>query len=317
MRRKGPGKPGPFRIRSLCKNGGVIRLRLDLAYDGTHFHGWAKQPGLRTVQGTLEESIQRILRLDEPARLVVAGRTDTGVHARHQVAHIDLEESSLLAAVGHLGFEGPRALEHRLRHIAPADIAIHSVTVAPYGFDARFSALERSYVFRIADDPSIVDPRSRPFVLPVKEALDIDTLNEVASTVVGLQDFGSFATPNPGGTTIREVKVSRWWRVETLPGEFGVLPLEAGLVEYLIVADAFAHNMVRSLVGAQVQVGLGKKTSEWFAEKLAHPVREGATGPIGAQGLTLEHIKYPPDELLGQRAESIRAKRTLESGGLE
>ncbi len=137
---------------------------------------------------------------------------------------------------------------------------------------------------------------------------------------VGLHDFGSFATPNPGGTTIREVKRAHWDRIPDAPlvsgdsdsAGYRVSVLESGLVCFTIVADAFAHNMVRSLVNACVQVGRGRKSLDWFAHKMAEPVREGSTGPIDARGLTLEHVSYPPDDELAARAEAIRAKRTLE-----
>jgi tRNA pseudouridine38-40 synthase len=302
-----------------------MRLRIDFAYDGTDFHGWAKQPGLRTVQGVIDAALLQILRLtdaDPEIRLTVAGRTDTGVHARHQVCHLDVDERILARAMGHLNGVAPQAaLAHRMRHVLPDDISILSVCGAPEGFDARFSALERTYIFRICDDWRYLDPRTRHYVLPVKVPLNDAVLSTAADMIVGLRDFGSFATPNPGGTTIREVKVARWWRVPVLDtyvdehsgtGAFGALPVGAGTLEFTIVADAFAHNMVRSLVGAQVQVGMGKKSLEWFADKLEHPLREGSTGPIAPQGLTLEHVEYPEDSAaLAARAQAIRAKRTL------
>ncbi|MCI1936303.1 MAG: tRNA pseudouridine(38-40) synthase TruA [Bifidobacteriaceae bacterium] len=290
------------------------RLRIDLAYDGTHFHGWAKQPQLRTVQGEVEAALTKILRIREqesPAHLVVAGRTDTGVHARHQVCHMDIEPEILMRALGHLTLTPEAALCHRLQHVVPDDIVIYSVERAPEGFDARFSALERTYVYRICDSSVAVDPRIRSCVLKMDSVLDEDRLRRAAAMIVGLKDFGSFATPNPGGTTIREVKVATWNRVPSHAGDYGILPLGSGLLEFTIVADAFAHNMVRSLVGAQVQVGVGKKSLEWFAEKLAVPVREGSTGPIAPEGLTLEHVSYPDDAELGERAQKIRARRTL------
>lgn len=293
-----------------------MRLKIQLAYDGTQFHGWAKQPDLRTVQGVIEGSIAKVLRIHEDdgcPRLVVAGRTDTGVHARHQVCHLDLAQEVLARAVGNLsGVDLPGALEHRLRHVLPPDISIYSVEEAPEGFDARFSALERTYVFRICDDWHHLDPRTRNYVLPVKSQLNESALQRTAQMISGLKDFGSFAIPNPGGTTIRDVKCAQWERRSADPGSFGAVEPGAGTLEFTIVADAFARNMVRSLVGAQVQVGLGKKSVEWFAQKLATPLREGSTGPIAPQGLTLEHVAYPDDSELGARAQAIRAKRTLQ-----
>lgn len=311
---------------------GIMRLRIDLGYDGGGFYGWALQPDVRTVQGEIENAIRRVLRVppddaDDPIRLVVAGRTDTGVHASHQVCHIDINANTLSRAKGHMQVSAVTALEHRLQRIVPSDIAIHSVSVAPTGFDARFSALERTYVYRIADRSSEVDPRLRGCVLHIDDDLDIDKMNQAACMAVGLHDFGSFATPNPGGTTIREVKRAGWQRIALMPLCTGITPqagqdavtreshvvptLESGLICFTIVADAFARNMVRSLVNACVQVGLGKRDLDWFAGKMEVPEREGSTGPIAPQGLTLEHVAYPPDDQLSSRAQSIRAVRTL------
>lgn len=306
----------------------MVRLRLDLAYDGGAFYGWAKQPTLRTVQGELEQALHTILRVpaddpDEPLRLTVAGRTDTGVHALHQVCHLDVGEATLDRCVGHMGVPAPEALFRRLSRMVPDDIAIHAVSVAPEGFDARFSALERTYVYRICDDARPVDPRMRGFVLPLDDRLDLDAMNAAAAMTIGLHDFGSFATPNPGGTTIREVKRAHWSRIPVSPlvpgasggagtaGGYTVPAAESGLVCFTIVADAFARNMVRSLVNACVKVGQGRKDLNWFAEKMATPLREGSTGPIAPQGLTLEHVAYPAADQLAARAEAIRAKRTL------
>ena len=306
----------------------MVRLRLDLAYDGGAFYGWARQPTLRTVQGELEQALHTILRVpaddpDEPLRLTVAGRTDTGVHALHQVCHLDVGEATLDRCVGHMGVPAPEALFRRLSRMVPDDIAIHALSVAPEGFDARFSALERTYVYRICDDARPVDPRMRGFVLALDDRLDLDAMNAAAAMTIGLHDFGSFATPNPGGTTIREVKRAHWSRIPVSPlvpgasggagtaGGYTVPAAESGLVCFTIVADAFARNMVRSLVNACVKVGQGRKDLDWFAEKMATPLREGSTGPIAPQGLTLEHVAYPPDDHLAARAEAIRAKRTL------
>lgn len=303
-----------------------VRLRIDLAYDGTGFYGWAKQPDMRTVQGEIERVLHTVLRVPdddgtEPLRLTVAGRTDTGVHASHQVCHLDVNEETLQRCVGHMDVPAHIALERRLQRMLPTDIAIHAVRNAPDGFDARFSALERTYVYRIADRSSVVDPRSRNFVLHIDDHLDIESMNQAAVMTIGLHDFGSFATPNPGGTTIREVKTAYWRRIEERPlvadgttmGERYRTPaMESGLLCFTIVADAFARNMVRSLVNGCVQVGTGKRSVEWFAGKMATPLREGSTGPIAPQGLTLEHIEYPEDDLLAVRAEAIRAKRTLD-----
>ncbi|WP_163227564.1 tRNA pseudouridine synthase A [Bifidobacterium choloepi] len=307
----------------------MIRLRIDLGYDGTRFFGWARQPELRTVQGVLEDALAKVLRWGtlgdgKPLRLTVAGRTDTGVHASHQVCHVDVTEESFGHVVGHMDCTPAEALTRRLRRIVPADVSIHGVSVAPAGFDARFSALERTYVYRVADDIAGRDPRTAGFVLDLTGySLDVSAMNDCAAMTIGLHDFGSFATPNPGGTTIRDVKTAYWARVPAaqplVPDELRrderyVTPLvESGLLCFTIVADAFARNMVRSLVNGCVAVGIGKKTVDWFAAKMATPLREGSTGPIAPQGLTLEHIAYPATSgEMATRAEAIRAVRTLE-----
>ena len=311
----------------------LVRLRLDLAYDGGGFHGWARQPGLRTVQGCIEHALSLITGVRrsqggiahrqvvwEP-RLVVAGRTDTGVHASHQVAHLDIPEAVLEACRGHMGVDGVSALERRLRHLLPADIVLLGLRLAPTGFDARFSALERTYLYRVSQGGQPGDPRMRGYVLDMEGSLDLPAMNEAAAECIGLHDFGSFARPNPGGTTIRKVLAAHWDQVPTVnlfgadPGRsaVGYLPsfMESGLTVFRIVADAFAHNMVRSLVAACIQVGQGRRSVQWFADKVAHPLREGSTGPIDARGLTLEHVAYPPDDELAERAQAIRARRTL------
>ena len=296
-----------------------------MAYDGSGFFGWAKQPDRRTVQGEIERILHTVLRVPvddagEPLRLTVAGRTDTGVHASHQVCHLDISETILARCVGHMNVPPVVALTRRLQRMLPNDITIHGINEAPQGFDARFSALERTYVYRIADRSSEIDPRMRGFVLHVDDDLDLETMNQAAAMTIGLHDFGSFATPNPGGTTIREVKTAYWRRIPQRPlidgemtmGERYRTPsMESGLACFTIVADAFARNMVRSLVNGCVQVGIGKRSLDWFADKMATPLREGSTGPIAPQGLTLEHIEYPDDDQLAIRAETIRAKRTL------
>lgn len=282
----------------------IEHLRLDCAYDGTNFHGWATQPRLRTVQGVLEESISKLLHVrpedDYRPLLVVAGRTDAGVHARAQVAHVDIPSYLLDRCVGYLQMSPIEALERRLRFIVPSDIAIHGISRAPKEFDARFSAMRRTYRYRIQDCWKSVDPLIRNFVIKLDQPLDEKLLHECAAAIPGLKDFGSFAIPNIGGTTIRKVEIAKWYR-------------EDRILIFEITADAFARSMVRSLVGAQIQVGLHKKTVQWFCEKLATPQREGATGVALAQGLTLENIEYPSEEELGIRAQKIRARRTLES----
>lgn len=265
-----------------------MRLRIDLAYDGTEFHGWAAQPGLRTVQGTLEEWIGKVLRLGGPPSLVVAGRTDAGVHARGQVCHVDLDLD-----------EDPSAtLQHRLRRVLPEDLAIRRVSPAPEGFDARFSAIWRRYCYRLSDGAP--DPLLRGHVTPVKQPVDVGALDAAAGLLIGLRDFAAFCKPRDGATTIRDLR------------ELSATRRPDGTVEIHLLADAFCHSMVRSLVGALTAVADGRRTLAWLEEVAASSVRHGEVHVMPARGLTLEEVGYPPDDQLAARATESRAMRSLE-----
>jgi tRNA pseudouridine38-40 synthase len=261
-----------------------VRLRLDLGYDGTQFHGWAAQPGLRTVQGELEGAIATVLRLPEPARLTVAGRTDTGVHARGQVAHVDLDQRNAAA------------LERRLRGILPGDISLTAVSVAPPGFDARFSALERRYAYRIVDRPG-ADPLMRGHVVAWPKELDVDAMNAAASHLVGEHDFASFCRKRAGATTIRTLLELQSARADN------------DIIETTVRADAFCHSMVRALMGALVAVGEGRQMPAWAGEVLASAARDPRVKVMPAHGLVLEEVVYPPDDQLAERATESRQVR--------
>jgi tRNA pseudouridine38-40 synthase len=276
-----------------------VRLRIDLAYDGAGFHGWARQEGLRTVQGDIEGALDTVLRTSGAA-LTVAGRTDTGVHARGQVAHVDLDPDLVAAVVGR-GTDPPtEALLRRLNGVLGPDVRIRRISEAPDGFDARFSAIWRRYCYRVADDAAVVDPITRGHVLTWPRPLDLDRMNDAAAVLLGEHDFAAFCKKREGATTIRSLLDLAWTRVD-------------GVAEATVRADAFCHNMVRSLVGCMVAVGEGRREPAWAAEVLARTEREPAVRVVQPHGLTLEEVGYPADEDLAAQAEASRTVRTLPS----
>ncbi|TKK90999.1 tRNA pseudouridine(38-40) synthase TruA [Herbidospora galbida] len=265
-----------------------MRLRLDLGYDGTDFSGWAKQPGRRTVQGELEAALGRILRLPEPPSLTVAGRTDAGVHARGQVAHVDLADD----------VEEPAMLLRRLAGVLTPDVRVNRVSVAPPGFDARFSAMSRRYGYRVSDNAGGVDPLRRKDVLWYNRRLDVGLLNAGSAALLGEHDFAAFCKKREGATTIRELQRLSWEQGETF-------------LTATVVADAFCHSMVRALVGSLLMVGDGRQPIEWPGEVLRRAVRDSGVHVAPALGLTLEEVRYPADAELAGRAEMTRRVRTL------
>ena len=275
-----------------------MRLRLDLAYDGTAFHGWAAQPGLRTVQGVLEQALATVLRVPE-VPVTCAGRTDTGVHARGQVVHLDVEPDVLVASAGRSEDPPAAALVRRLNGVLDDDVRVHRAREVPEAFDARFGALWRRYAYRVADTPALVDPLTRTAVLAWPRALDLDAMNDAAARLIGEQDFAAFCKKREGATTIRTLLDLRWDRDP------------AGLAVATVRADAFCHSMVRALVGCLVAVGEGRRTAEWAGDVLAAAVRDPGVTVMPAHGLTLEEVAYPADDALAAQATAARSVRTL------
>lgn len=284
----------------------TVRLRLDLSYDGTDFHGWATQPGRRTVQRELEDALARICRV--PLRVTVAGRTDAGVHARGQVCHLDVPHEVLETLPGRSDRRPVDALITRLAGVLPADIVVHVAREVPDDFDARFGALWRRYRYRLSDGPAVHDPLRRD-VLRLRRPLDVAAMTRASTALLGEHDFLSFCRPREGSTTVRTLRELRWERPD-------IGRADESLVVATVVADAFCHHMVRSLVGALIAVGEGRRGEEWPAEVLGARTRTAATrdglgaAPRGpAKGLTLDHVAYPPDEELAARAAIARARR--------
>jgi tRNA pseudouridine38-40 synthase len=276
---------------------GLVRLRLALAYDGTAFHGWARQPGLRSVQQVVEEALALVLALPQPPPLTVAGRTDAGVHARGQVAHVDVPADAWSAAA--------EAAARRLGRVLPGDVRVWSVEPAPDGFDARFSALARRYSYRVCDDPAHADPLRRHDTLWHRHPLDLGRMNAAAAACLGEHDFASFCRSRDGATTIRELLRLDWER------------LSPGVAVATVVADAFCHNMVRALAGALLAVGDGRKPEAWLAEVLAARRRDPAVNVAPPHPLCLEEVRYPAPGELAARARLTRRVRPPGAAAIE
>ncbi|MCS5478499.1 tRNA pseudouridine(38-40) synthase TruA [Corynebacterium sp. YIM 101645] len=282
----------------------LIRLRLDLTYDGTDFHGWARQkaqegaPPLRTVQGVLEEALSLILRID--AVLTVAGRTDAGVHAAGQVAHLDVPADRLQQRT----IDGdPMRLVRRLARLLPDDVRVHAITFAPDGFDARFAALRRHYVYRLTTHPRGPLPTRARDTAHWPKPVYIGAMQASADVLVGLHDFAAFCKARPHATTIRELQAFNWHDVST--------PLEPQLYEAHVSADAFCWNMVRSLVGTCLTVGEGRREAELPGQLLQENERSPIIPLAPARGLSLVGVDYPADDELAGRAHITRDRRKL------
>lgn len=280
-----------------------MRVRLDIAYDGTNFRGWAKQPGMRTVQGTLETTLARIVGSD--VQFVVAGRTDAGVHAAGQVAHVDLDDAQwarVEARHGRAAIDPAGSIAARMRGVLGAypDVTVHRSTLAPEGFDARFSAVWRRYRYRLADDVAGFDPARRLDTTSIRGSLDAEAMDAAARSLIGLHDFAAYCKARDDATTIRTLLDYRWARDAD-----GVLIAE-------VKADAFCHSMVRALVGACAAVGeqrLGIGDLVVLRDALR---RTSEFKVLAARGLTLTEVGYPTDDLLAARAEQTRARRDSE-----
>jgi tRNA pseudouridine38-40 synthase len=273
----------------------LVRIRLDLAYDGTGFSGWAAQPGRRTVEGVLTETLGHVLRLPTAARLTVAGRTDAGVHARGQVAHADVPAGAWAVHAD--------AVLRRLARALPPDIRVRAAGPAADGFDARFSALWRRYAYRLSDDPAQADPLRRQDTLWHPRPLDLAAMNEAAALLLGEHDFAAFCRRREGATTVRALRRLHWERDP------------AGVAVGSVVADAFCHNMVRALVGVLLPVGEGSQPPGWPARVLAAAVRDPAVRVVAAHGLSLEEVRYPEPGQLAARAQATRRVRGEELAG--
>lgn len=269
---------------TLYPESGFLRLRLDLAYDGTNFYGWGKQPDRRSVQEEVEKAIAILSQSKIDS--IVAGRTDAGVHATGQVIHVDVPESINLDEIA-----------YKLNRILDTDVRVMGVSIAPPAFHARFSALRRHYTYRILDANKVIPPLHRYDVASWYKPLAVEQLNEASKLLLGDHDFAAYCKFREGATTIRQLQRFEWVRDSE------------GYLVGDIVADAFCYSMVRNLVGAVVCVADGRFGPEWIQETLANKVRVSDSLVFPACGLTLRQVDYPSDSELLERAAKTVARR--------
>jgi tRNA pseudouridine38-40 synthase len=288
-----------------------VRLRLDFGYDGSAFLGWARQPGLRTVQGVFEPALATVLRLATPPSVIIAGRTDAGVHARGQVAHVDVPAATeplhamIMHEIGTRDAQGANfvhdhrqlsdAMARRLNGVLDLDVRVRSVSLAPEGFHARYAALSRRYSYRVADHWFF--PPRRHDTLTHPRPLDLEAMNAAGAKLLGAHDFAAFCRRREGATTVRTLLAIEWTRDD------------ADVAIARVEADAFCHSMVRSLVGALLEVGDGRRDIGWPATVLAGRDRAAAARVAAPHGLTLEEVRYPPDAELFARTQQTRRRR--------
>jgi tRNA pseudouridine38-40 synthase len=285
---------------AIDSGGGFVRLRLDIAYDGTEFAGWAVQAGQRTVAGVLDEALSTVFRV--PVVLRAAGRTDAGVHATGQVAHVDVPADALPHAFPRTTREGNSEflpLVRRLGRFLPSDVRVLDITRAAAGFDARFSALRRHYVYRLSTAPYGVEPQEARFVTAWPRPLNVDAMSAASRHLVGLHDFAAFCRQREGATTIRDLQRLDWTR-------------DGDRVTAHVSADAFCWSMVRSLVGALLAVGEHRREPDWCAGLLTSTQRSSDFAAAPPQGLTLVGVDYPPDDQLEARTKVTRELRVVD-----
>ncbi|MBS9371169.1 tRNA pseudouridine(38-40) synthase TruA [Rhodococcus sp. B50] len=262
------------------------RLRLDIAYDGTDFSGWARQPGRRTVCGEIEEKLSAIVRA--PVLLTVAGRTDAGVHASGQVAHVDVPTAALP--------DDPSRWIRRLARFLPRDVRVTGISVAPEHFDARFSAIRRHYEYRLTTAVYGAEPLRARDTVSWPKAVDLEAMRRASHSLLGLHDFAAFCKRREGATTVRELQRYDWTR-------------EGDILTAYVSADAFCWSMVRSLVGAALAVGEGRRSVDWITALLEERERAASVAVAPAHGLSLVRVDYPADEELAARNAATREMR--------
>ncbi len=237
------------------------------------------------MQGELQRVLSHLF--GQPVEVQCAGRTDAGVHARGQVAHLDVTGP-------------PDPVDaRRINRALPDDIRVTGMRTAPQGFDARFSAIWRRYGYRVADNGLGPDPLHRRHTLAWHRPLDLDTMNTAARDLLGEHDFAPFCKHREFATTVRALQRLEWARDDD---DVAVMTVQA---------DAFCHSMVRSLVGVMLPVGEGRRPVEWPAQVLRSGEKDSAVTTMPPHPLTLEAVGYPPDDQLLARQRETRSLRTL------
>lgn len=247
----------------------------------------------------LESALSTVFRV--PVRVFGAGRTDAGVHASGQVAHTDVPADAVGNAYPRQSRSGDAEFDPLVRRLAkflPEDVRVRLIRRAPAGFDARFAALRRHYAYRLSLAPFGAEPQQARFVTPWQRPLDLDAMAAASATLLGLHDFAAFCRHRPGATTVRELQRLDWVR-------------DGDLVTAYVSADAFCWSMVRSLVGALLAVGEGRREPGWCATLLGAANRSSDFAAAPARGLTLIGVDYPPDEQLAARTSVTRDRRSL------
>jgi tRNA pseudouridine38-40 synthase len=248
-----------------------VRVRLQLAYDGRRFHGFAAQPpGVRTVAGVLAGAIEKVLRLEAPLPITCAGRTDAGVHAWGQWVHVDLPEES----VGDLA-----GLQRRLVKLLAPEVVVRAIDTAPDGWDARFSALSRTYRYSVLTAP-VPDPFRAGFVWWVPRSLDLRAMQLASDPLIGEHDFSSFCRRQEDADLTRRVLAAGWEEVEP------------DLLRFEITANAFCQQMVRSVVGTLIDVG-DRKRRAGDVLGIINARDRGRAGTVAPpEGLLLWEVRY-------------------------
>lgn len=263
----------------------ATRLRIDLAYDGGSYAGFARQPDQTTVQGVLEDALARVMGHD--VDITCAGRTDRGVHALAQVVHVDVDPGGLGDDRGVRALADLEVLRERIDRMAGAPISVTSITAVDETFHARFSATSRAYRYRLATHPA--DPRLRAVVWHVDGPLDLEAMSAALPGLLGEHDFAAFCRKAPGRPTTR-----RLLGVDVHAHGDGD---QSGLTDEVRVdlrGTAFCHQMVRAIVGSLMEVGQGRQCADWLREVLDARDRSLA-GPVAPpHGLTLMEVRYDP-----------------------